>query len=78
MYPVYELQAYDHIQKKWIDIPGIEASNRPHHYDDVLQPAYSQLIDNATEGASPNQDPIGYRIVRDQDTPVDCWTNGKV
>jgi hypothetical protein len=78
MYPIYGLQAYDYIQKKWISVPDVEASNRPHHYDDVLRPAYSRYIDNAKEGASPNQAPIGYRIVKNETTVVDCWTNGKV
>jgi hypothetical protein len=78
MYPEYKLQVYDYVQKAWIDAPGVEASNRPHHYDDVLRPAYERLIYGATEGASPNQQPIGYRIVVRGNEPVDVWTNGKV
>jgi len=83
MYPEYKLQAYSHIQGQWIDTSH-EASNRPHHYH-FLHEQYNRYIASATEGASPNQAPIGYRIIR---TPtlslqrypqvVDCWTNGKV
>ena len=76
MYPTYKLQVYDHVQGKWIDSTSHEASNRPHHYD-VLRKAFERLVSSAKQG-SPNQAPIGYRIMVRDNTPVDCWTNGKV
>ena len=77
MYPTYELQVYAYLQDKWVQAAGTEISNRPHHYD-VLHKIYARLVSNATEGASLNQKPIGYRIRNEYGSVYDCWTNGKV
>ena len=79
-YPVYRLEVYDDIQGKWIQVAHLEASNRPHYYD-TLHVAFERLVANATDGPSPNQAPIGYRIVKlrlAEPAVVDCWTNGKI
>ena len=76
-YPVYGLQVYDHVQRRWIPCASVEPSDRPHYYFDVLYPEYERLVTSAKEGASPQQKPIGYRTTMDGQ-PVDVWTNGKV
>ena len=74
MYPEYKLQVFDPIQSKWIDNASYEASNQPHHYD-ILYEAFQRLVSSAKNGSA-NQAPIGYRIVVQNNTVVDCWTNG--
>jgi len=79
MYPTYALQVYDHIQKTWIDSCSHEASSKPHHYD-KLYPEWQRLV-NGAKGGSPNQRPIGYRIIARDDgcvTVYDQWDNGKL
>ena len=80
MYNPYGLQVYDYVQKNWIKVAHIEYSSKPHYYDDVLRPEFERLVKSA-KYASPNQKPIGYRIVHVSNgrvSPVDTWTNGKV
>lgn len=76
MYPTYHLEVYDHVQGKWIDNASYSAGNEPHAYD-RLREAFEMLVSNAKDG-SPNQGPIGYRIMVRGLTIVDQWTNGKV
>ena len=75
-YPTYTLRVFDHVQDKWVDNASYPAGNQPHHYD-TLRVAFDQLVAGAEDG-SPNQAPIGYRIIVRANTIVDSWTNGKV
>ena len=77
MYPVYKLEVYDYVQEKWVNVASPKASNRPHWYSRILRPAFERLVASAKEG-SPNQKPLGYRIMVRGNTVVDYWTNGKV
>ena len=77
MYTTYELQVYDYVQEKWVRVAHMEASNMPHYYDD-LRDEFVRLVRSASEGASANQKPIGYRIVNGFGGIYDVWTNGKV
>jgi len=80
MYPPYGLQVYDPVQEQWIKVAHMEFSNRPHYYDSLLT-EFQRLVTNAKDGASPNQRPLGYRIVRKCSGAlqvIDVWTNGRV
>jgi len=75
-YPTYRLEVYSYVQTAWVLVASEAPGNEPHAYD-RLRKEYERLIGGAKDG-SPNQAPIGYRIMVRHDTIVDCWTNGKV
>ena len=75
MYPIYSLEVYDHVQRRWVPNATYPAGNKPHHYD-YLRQGFDRMVAGAMH-ASANQAPTGYRIMKNTTTVIDSWDNGK-
>ncbi len=70
MYPTYALQV--HGQDGWEQVEGTEASNRPHHYDE-LRKTFESLVRGTRPFKAHFVEGFGYRIAVKDATPLAKW-----